>query len=164
MKATHFLPLMFGLILFIGCKNETKKLEKTEHNPIVPADTRATMEYNQNRIDSIPQGIQEGEIFKGSGGEPFWSVELNDKSIHFKSPSSELKDVLIPIKNTQSNGNTTTFIAERDLKHIEISIIEEECMDGMSGKKNSHRVKVFIKHKKDSKEKEFVGCGYFQNK
>lgn len=140
----------------LSCNNGNK-----EHNdPIGPTDTRSTMEYNQNRLDSIPEN-RSSNNFKGGGGEPFWSVEIKDKKLHFQSPEKNFKSITTTISTVDASGGTITFNSENANEIIKVALIEQECIDGMSGKKNSHKVEISIKRNLDKNLTTYEGCGSF---
>lgn len=149
----------FISLAFLSCKNTNND----SSDPIAPAETRSTMEYNQNRLDSIPENSSSSD-FKGGGGEPFWSVEIVDKKLLFQSPDENYKSITTTINTVDASGNTITFNSENDNETIKVALVEEECVDGMSGKKNSHKVEVSIKRNSEKDSKIYKGCGSFIKK
>lgn len=137
---------------------------KGPNEPITPAETRSTMEYNQNRLDTIPENSSNRGDFKGGGGEPFWSVEIVDKKLHFQSPHKNLKSITATVNTVDVSGNTITFNSENDSDEITVALIEQECVDGMSGRKNSHKVEISIKRNTEQDSRTYVGCGSFVKK
>lgn len=138
---------------FFSCKD----VNKETNDSIIPTDTRSTMEYNENQLDSIPANTSSND-FKGGGDEPFWSVEIVDKQLHFQSPDENYMSI---INTVDVSGSTITFDSENESESIKVALIEEECIDGMSGKKNSHKVEVSIKRSAEKDSKNFIGCGSF---
>lgn len=153
-KITVFAAI-FSLSL-VSCKDGNKETIE----PISPAETRSTMEYNQNRLDTIPENTK-GSDFKGGGSEPLWSVEIVDKKFHFQSSDQNYKSIAATVNTVDASGNTITLNSENDTETIKVALIEQECIDGMSGKKNSHKVEVSIKRSADTDAKTYEGCGSF---
>lgn len=155
--AIYWRGLSIMLIMaLVACKNPSA--EKTK--PITPAETRSTMEYNQNRIDTIPQKENtSSKTFKGSGGEPFWSVAINAENIHFETANSAQKAIDLPTPKPEVAGNTTTFQATSDKSTIKVAITEEKCT-GMNGKAMTHSVKVSVKTGAEDFTT-YKGCGSY---
>jgi len=151
------LALAILISVTIACKNTTNE----EAEPITPTDTRATMEYNENRLDTIPQNREFQGVFKGSGSEPFWSVKLDSTTIHFESANEELKSFKAPISSSEISGNTSVFKSSQDKALINVILNEENCTGAMNGKSMSHKVKVSIKLSDNNNIQTFEGCGSF---
>ena len=146
---------VFSLIMAVSCK-DTKK-EITE--PTVPAETKATIEYNENRLDTVSKQTEDGDTFRGGGTDPFWSVQLSKGKIHFKAPGASLKSFVAPIPEPEISGNSKKYIAQSHRVLMEVLITEEECIDAVNSKKSSHKVKVSIKPKSEKDFNVFEGCG-----
>ncbi|WP_026451920.1 hypothetical protein [Aequorivita capsosiphonis] len=164
MKFRTILLVAFLSISLLSCKDTNKETRKETSEPITPAETRSTMEYNENRLDSIPKNTTSGHDFKGGGDEPFWSIEISDKKIHFQSPDINYKSITAVINTIDTSGNTITFNSENEGETIKVALLEQECKDRMSGKKNSHKVEVLIKRKSEKDPRTYDGCGSFVNK
>ncbi|PHR13234.1 MAG: hypothetical protein COA40_07010 [Aequorivita sp.] len=160
MKIKVLIVLTILGLAFFSCKNSTKE----DGEPIIPTDTKATMEYNENRLDTIPENRELTRVFKGSGGEPFWSVTLDADKIHFESAVESLKSFSASIATPEITGKTTTFTSNPDKGTIKVMLIEEKCIGDMNGKEMTHQVKVSIKLNNGSDFQNFKGCGsYVQN-
>ena len=83
------------------------------------------------------------------------------KKLHFQSPDENYKSITTTVNTVDVSGNTITFNSENDNDSIKVALIEEECIDGMSGKKNSHKVEVSIKRNIDKTSRTYEGCGSF---
>ena len=141
-----------------SCKDSNK-----ESNATISTDTIATSEKNQNQSENIPTNTQTGVSFLGGGGEPSWSVEFTDGKIHFNAPNETLRSFVAPIPEPEKDGNTTKYIAKSHRVIMEVLITEEECVDGMSGKKKSDKVKLSIKPIAEKDYKIYEGCGSYGN-
>ncbi|MGO3181706.1 MAG: hypothetical protein ACTIJ9_02630 [Aequorivita sp.] len=157
MKLNLTIAAVLLSLSLLSCKDATKETIE----PITPAETRSTMEYNQNQLDTIPENTTTNRDFKGGGGEPFWSLEIADKKLYFQSPDKNFKSITATVNTVDASGNTITFNSENDNETIKIALLEQECIDGMSGKKNTHKVEVSIKRNADKDAKTYEGCGSF---
>ena len=91
----------------------------------------------------------EGVHFLVIGNEPFWNLELrNNQSLLFRLAEWE-EAVEIPIEGKFESG----IINELKGKGIEVSILPQECSDGMSDYGYDYAVTVKYKGK------EYKGCG-----
>lgn len=142
-------------ISIVSCKNDVKKEDKV----VVPAETRSTMEYNQNQLDTIPETTGSGEVFRGNGGEPFWSIEITSENILFVDPVSK---IVAPIVEPVTKGDSSVYVSKFEAGTIKATILKENCMDGMSGKKYSHKVEVTIDTNKEDKSQTYSGCGSYE--
>lgn len=142
-------------ILLFSCKENHSATD-----PTTPAETRSTMEYNQNQFDSIPETTISSD-FKGGGGEPFWSVEIHDKILHFQSPEDGFKSIKTKINTVNVSGETIAFQSKNGNESIKVVLLKEECIDGMSGFKNSHKVTLSISFDSQKESKIYEGCGSF---
>lgn len=146
---------LFSLIIAVSCKDTTKESEV----PIIPADTRATIQYNENRLDTVAKQNESGDSFRGGGTEPFWSVEFTNGKIHFKAPGETLKSFVAPIPEPEISGKSKKYTAKSHRVIMEVLLTKEECVDNTSGKKYSHKVKVSIKPTAQEDFNIYEGCG-----
>lgn len=146
---------VFSLIMAVSCKDANKEVIE----PTVPAETKATIEYNENRLDTVSKQTDENDTFRGGGTDPFWSVQFSKGKIHFKAPGASLKSFVAPIPEPEISGNSKKYIAQSHRVLMEVLITEEECIDTKSSKKSSHKVKVSIKPKSETDFNIFEGCG-----
>lgn len=148
---------IFSLIIAISCKEPNNKTAE----PIAPADTRATMEYNENQFDTVAKQTKDEETFTFSGGgtDPFWNVDFIKGQIHFKAPSATLRSFVAPIPEPEVSGNSTKYIAKSHRVIMEVLITNEECVNASSNTKNSHKVKVSIKPIAEENYNVYEGCG-----
>ncbi|MCG2419844.1 hypothetical protein K8089_12505 [Aequorivita sp. F47161] len=148
---------IFSLIVAASCKEPNNKTTE----PITPAETRATMEYNENRLDTVAEHTQINEDFSFSGGgtDPFWTVEFKGGQIHFTAPGETLRSFVAPIPEPEISGNTTKYIATSHRVLMEVLLTKEECITPTNSKKNTHKVKVSIKPKAAEDFNYYYGCG-----
>ncbi len=158
MNIKVLLTLLILIPLTFSCKNT----KEPEAEPIIPTDTKATMEYNENRLDSIPANREFSGAFKGSGSEPFWSVTLDADKILFESADADLKSFTAPLTNPEISGNSTTFTADQKDGIIKVTLLEEKCTGAMNGIEMTHKVKVSLKLKNDKDFRNFEGCGAYE--
>lgn len=149
---------LFGFITLISCKDVSQ-----ETNVTVPADTKATIEYNQNQLDTISKNTTNEISFLGGGSEPSWSVEFKEGKIFFNAPNEVLRSFIAPIPEPEKDGKSSKYIAKSHRVIMEVLLTEEECVDGMSGKKKSHKVKLSIKPTSEKDFKIYEGCGVYTN-
>lgn len=148
------------LVLFLlSCKESNKETNEQ----IIQTETRSIIKTNQNQLDSISENTSSNN-FKGGGEEPFWSVEIVDKSLHFQSSDKNYRSITTSIKTVDPSGNTLTFNSENDRETIKLEITEEVCINEISGKKDSHKIELAIKRINEKESKAYKGCGSFINK
>ncbi|MAP80747.1 MAG: hypothetical protein CL526_06630 [Aequorivita sp.] len=157
---SRFLLATFTVLMIsTSCKDNSK--ETTE--PTVPAETRATIEYSENQLDTIKKenNTESAMTFKATGNEPFWSVNFKDGKVHFKAMDAALKSFTAPIPEAEVTGNTQKFVAQSHRVIMEVYITEEACQDSMSGQNYTHKVKVSIKPKSADNFNHYHGCGSY---
>tara|TARA_R110002050_G_scaffold39568_2_gene96783 strand:- start:489 stop:968 length:480 start_codon:yes stop_codon:yes gene_type:complete len=142
------------LALATACKDATKE----DSESIVPAETRATIEYNENQLDTIPETNDEVS-FRGDGTEPFWNIEFKNGRMHFKAMDADLQSFVAPIPEPEILGNAKKYTASSKRVIMEVLITEGECINAMSGKKSTFKVKVSIKPVSQEKFNVYEGCG-----
>lgn len=147
-----FLPL-----LILSCKNSDREIEKS----IVPSETNSSREYIEDESDSMPEKTTDQSNFKGVGTEPFWSVEIEDKKIFFQSLNENFEAISGQVNKVDVAGDTMTFISETANETIEVTLIKEDCSDGMSDRNYSHRVEVSITRSSEKEPLKLKGCGWF---
>lgn len=157
MKFHSILIAAFLSFSIFSCKDTEQKTTET----VVPADTRATIEYNENRLDSVPENNPISRHFKGGGGEPFWSVEIIDKKVKFQSPDDKNKSLSATVSTVDASGNTITINSENDSETIKVALLEQECINGMNGKTFTHKVELSIQGNEEKDPRTYSGCGSF---
>ncbi len=155
MKIISIKVLALVFLSGISCRN----IEEKENKLNVPAETRATIEYSHHQLDTIPENTSDIGVFRGSGGEPFWSVRVDSNSILFETPDKKITGT---ISNSDTSENATVFFSNYENGTMKVVIKKEECIDGMSGKKNSHKVEFQIKQKNGKDFTTYEGCGDYE--
>lgn len=151
------ITLVFALFL-LSCKESNN--EKSEQT--IPIATGSIIETEQNQLDPISENISNN--FKGGGEEPFWSIHIVEKILHFQSSDENYKSLTTTINTVDPSGNTLTFNSQNDRETIKLEIMEQDCINGMSGKKESHKVEIAIKRINQKDSKIYKGCGSFIKK
>ena len=101
-------------------------------------------------------------IFKGTGNEPFWMVQVKpDGVLYFKGLMETDLEFEVPITSTDvsEDGHTTTYAGEKAGHALEVVIDHERCQDNMSGFyfPTTLQVKLTL----DGKTQNLEGCGEF---
>lgn len=146
---------VISLTIAISCKDTNQEVAK----PTVPAETKATIEYNQNQLDTVAKKDDDEFSFRGGGTDPYWSVQFIKGKIHFKAPDASLKSFVAPIPEPEISGNSKKYTAESHRVLMEVVITEEACVDTKNNKTSSHKVKVSIKPKAEKDFNVYEGCG-----
>lgn len=155
MKPTLILLIAFISLSIISCKNTTEK--GTE--PMVPAETRSTIEYNQNQLDTIPEDKTNRNSFVGIGTEPFWRIEIKDDTILFESPEEKITST---ISKSDISTNSSRYTSNFEDGIMKIKLNKENCSDGMSDIEHSHKVELQIKRPGDKDFEKYSGCGSYK--
>lgn len=160
MRAFSILPILLLAFMFFTCKDVNNKTKEF----VSPIDTPSALENNYDELDTVPENASGHLHFIGSGTEPFWSIEIEERKLVFESPDKNYKTISGFINTVDVSGDTTTFTAEDEHNKIEVTLMMQNCTDGMSDKNYSHRVHVSIKRNNEEMAKEYKGCGNFQLK
>ncbi len=103
-------------------------------------------------------------VFKGSGNEPFWSLQIDENhTLMIKSIDDHQFKLNAPITEitTVNDANATNLTADLGDGKVTIMLMENGCQDNMSGKKSSHALQVLIKNETLEKPVLYKGCGEF---
>tara|TARA_R110002020_G_scaffold117986_1_gene269665 strand:- start:59765 stop:60577 length:813 start_codon:yes stop_codon:yes gene_type:complete len=148
--------LLLVSTLFLSCA------EKNPKTPDVPVPSLgSTVEIDH---DSIFNDKGERIIFKASGNEPFWGVEISEKSMMFTSLMEGLESFNAPYRSPirAMDANIKTYISEQGPHSMGIMVEQLRCVDDMSGRESSYRVEVRIREKDDREGITFSGCGNYR--
>lgn len=108
------------------------------------------------------QKMLAGVDFTASGNEPFWSLDIKfDSTIHFKT--MEGMELISPIGKGEkaADVNITRYHSESPEGSIIVQLLKQNCINDMSGAKNSFKVDVQVKMAGDTEYKNYKGCGRF---
>ena len=89
----------------------------------------------------------------GNGGDPYWSIEIdNEKFIYFKLSPTD-KPVIVPIEKPVVTKDSTYYsIVTEAGAPLKISISSKFCSDGLSDHLYEHKMSVWYK------DKSYKGC------
>ena len=145
--------LFLSFLIATSCKEVNKNPETSA------AESTATSSEQSNASEE-----QNTEVaFYAGGNEPAWNVQFKEGRMHFSAPDAVLKSFVAPIPEPEVSGNTSKYIAKSQRVLMEVVMVEEECIDTMSGEKNSRKVTVSIKPIAEKDFRVFEGCGSFNN-
>ncbi len=103
-----------------------------------------------------------GVNFTASGNEPFWSLDIKfDSTIHFKT--MEGIELILPVGKgaKAADANVTRYHSESSEGIITIQLFKQNCLDDMSGAKNSFMVDVRVKMAGATEYTNYKGCGKY---
>ncbi len=151
-----FLALLGPLFLLIlGCGDNKKS--QTETDSLPEDSTAIKVEVMKDNTKAF---VETDTYFKATGTEPFWSLELMNNKIVFKTPTdSIITPSTKPVKAMDANVSRYTINTES--ANLVIQIKQGSCTNAMSGEAFPYQVTVEYK---STKEKEFTkvnGCGTY---
>ncbi|HEX5634584.1 MAG TPA: META domain-containing protein [Gemmatimonadales bacterium] len=89
--------------------------------------------------------------YRARGNEPFWSLELGAERIVFRTPDGPPVEMPVPDPREVPGGRQ--WIAETEAHRLVLTVLEQRCVDDMSGMPSPHTVTVSL----DGRE--YRGCG-----
>ncbi|WP_373516492.1 META domain-containing protein [Pricia sp.] len=135
------------------------KKQKTEvQRPVTSGDSVAKRTQNV-----FVNNDGERIIFKASGTEPFWGLEITEKAIRFTSMVQDLEKFSAPATEPirAADANVKMYKAEIEAGTVRAQVVQAECTNDMSGKISGYKVKVEIKQGADKEFTVFEGCGEY---
>ena len=117
--------------------------------------------------------MKEGVRFYAVGQEPSWSLDLDrdtastdparpDRSMRFRSIGSVEKMTTPGSARVRAqDANVVRYAAEVESGSLIVQIIEQACMDPMSGEAFPYRVRVDVQRGADTSYTRFEGCGRY---
>lgn len=137
------------VLLVIGCKS-------TATTPNETVKSEPTFAYKQ-QMENLEKGI----YFRGNGNEPDWSLKVSEKTIEFTSLIPGLEsltgDHVEPLQ--AMDANVKMYRVASGAVSMIIQIMQQECVNTMSGDKSSYSVRIEIV--KDNNSKFLNGCGNY---
>lgn len=147
----HLISIVILLCVALGCKpkaNSEKATEKTEDSTEVKMSAQDAMSQEQQAY------------FTATGTEPFWSIELFDNHIVYKTPTDSIETPYAePVRAADANVKRYNIQTESVELHIQIQ--QKECTNGMSGKVSPYSVTVEIKKNIEKEFQKLEGCGHY---
>jgi heat shock protein HslJ len=141
--------LMIIVLVMMSCKTASttsKEVVKTEPTPA----------YKQ-QMENLEQGI----YFRGTGNEPEWSLKISEKTIEFTSLKPGFESLsgnhLEPIRVMDANVKMYRVATESGTMNIQI--MQQECVNTMSGEKFPYSVRIEIT--KNNNSTNLSGCGIY---
>ncbi|MGZ3844496.1 MAG: hypothetical protein ACXVLT_00450 [Flavisolibacter sp.] len=102
---------------------------------------------------ALKSKVSEGVVFFGTGNEPFWNVELDNKdSLSFRLAEMD-HPLRLKIDTSVTKENTVQYSAHSDSTKILVTIFPHFCSDGMSDFVYRNKVKV------QYNQQVYDGCG-----
>lgn len=145
-KGIQFLAI---ILFFAGCKTNLPAPKAVE-------TSEPTFEYKQQK-----ENMENGIYFRGNGNEPDWNLKISEKTIAFTSLKQGYEFLngnhLEPIRAMDANVKMYKVITQAGL--MTIQIMQQECINTMSGDKSFYSVRIDIE--KDGSSIHFSGCGNY---
>jgi len=141
--------LLLLVLCIVSCKSAIISKKET-------ADTAPTPAYKQ-QIENLENGI----YFRATGNEPFWGLKISEKSIDFTSLTTGFESLIgAHVEPTRAmDANVKMYRVTTETVSTNIQIMQQECINTMSGDKASYVVQIEIV--KDNKSTNFSGCGNY---
>lgn len=144
-----WIQLLLIVLLTIGCKSAVN----TSNEPV---ESEPTFAYKQ-QMENLEKGI----YFRGNGNEPEWSLKISEKTIDFTSlkPGFETfsGNHVEPIRAMDANVKMYR-VTDKSVTMI-IQIMQQECINSMSGDKSAYSVRIEIV--KNNNSTLLSGCGNY---
>ncbi|MEO6346757.1 MAG: META domain-containing protein [Aquaticitalea sp.] len=149
MKYLFYIAIL--LCVAFGCKPK-KSSEIAKEKTIDSTELKTSVETMVSK--------EQQPYFIATGTEPFWSVEIFENLIVYKTPTDSIKTPHTePIRAVDANVKRYNIQTESKTLHIQIQ--EKECTNGMSGKVSPYSVSVEIKKNIDAEFQKLEGCGNY---
>lgn len=147
MRFLLHIALIFHLCM--GCKSNRSNQEQSKENV-------------QKEIVDLNSQMTESQIyFEGRGTEPFWSVEISENLILFKTPSDSI--VFQPTHPILAlDSNVKRYDIKTASNTMSVHIRQAECTNAMSGKVSPYTVSVDLQKGIVSEVQNFEGCGEYK--
>ena len=140
---------MFLLLVSMGCKSHKAQ------NDVRPDEV-------QDEVTVLPSPKSESKsYFFATVTEPFWSVDLSEEVIIFKTPSDT---VIFQHTNPMvaQDSNVKRYDVATESSKMGIQIMQAECTNAMSGKVSPYKVSINYKKGRLSEIQNLEGCGDYK--
>jgi heat shock protein HslJ/uncharacterized membrane protein/uncharacterized lipoprotein NlpE involved in copper resistance len=117
-------------------------------------------------VESNPASYQDkfmnGIEFFARGNEPNWTLEIDlEKSIVFAT-MDDIKLTTPAVEGIKAqDSDVTLYRAKTENGELVVTVVRDNCEDGMSGEKFTYKVHIEAKSSSDANFKTFDGCGKF---
>lgn len=143
-----YIGLFLGIIVVLSCE-----MKATAQNEVGGKPTAA---YEQQR-----ENLEKGIYFRATGNEPEWSLKISETAVEFTSLKlgfESLKSIHVePVRAMDANVKMYRLTTESS--KMSVQIMQQECVNTMSGQKFPYSVKIEIS--KNNGSTTFSGCGNY---
>jgi uncharacterized membrane protein/heat shock protein HslJ len=151
----YLFTCLLATIFLQSCYQTKKVVEKTS------IEKKENIEMEKNP-DIFQEKLKQGIDFLASGNEPFWSLEIDfDKSMHFKTPDGFELNTPVPNGVKAMDANVTRYSTQTEQGILTVQIVQQECINDMSGEKLRYAVTVDAKNNTDKDFQIYKGCGRY---
>lgn len=187
MKRSVLIIILLSTFIFSGCGSTSNTSSNTQnphavphqevHNELVQEElkkslnetTAPTSEIYINTVKSdhpkanyYNEKWNKGIIFYGIGNESSWSLNIyRNNTAEFKALEGQEFSRNFVSKLASIDSKSISYRGVFDKSEIIINLAEEKCMDKMSDKEFSFKVKVDLKLKGDKSFTTYKGCGEY---
>lgn len=149
-----YLPLI-AVVMVLSCQVNKKKRSVVENKQPETATEGGGVDFIKGKLD---RGIE----FYAIGNEPGWGLEMDmDKGFRFTA-MGEPDFNTPPVKGMKAaDADVTRYHATVESGELDFTLYRQDCADGMSGEKFTHKVSLRIRRGMEKEFKEYEGCGRF---
>lgn len=121
-----------------------------------------TQTSTENTVSEVTTENPEQLYFRAIGTEPFWGVEMSNKTIKYTTPDDP-KGITFPAVKPVlvMDANSKTYMSKSNAGEIKMTITYGKCSDGMSDMEHNYSVAVALKKKGETAFKDLRGCGNY---
>lgn len=123
------------------------------YSPLVKKSFSMHHLQEASQITAWKNKLKAGINLFGTGTEPFWNVEINNKDTISFFLAEWNQPLKIKIDSSFNRNDSIGYIGRKDSTQIYVTIFPQFCRDGMSDFVYRHKVKVQYNHQ------EYKGCG-----
>lgn len=147
------LMLLVGTVLLLACASQNNADSQSGTADTIETDTVAI----PDSVYKKPQVVMFGDTkIRATGNEPFWLLELNKDSVHFKLMDGFEFTELLPMPAINTN-DSLQYQFQTGPAEVTVLILNKPCVDGMSGFKSPFTVN--IKFTGPDNTQRYNGCG-----